>query len=51
MVFLIFVSGRIIITGAKSEAHMREALGRLLPYIHQFKKQTAGVATAGGGMA
>lgn len=49
VVFLIFVSGRIIITGAKTEANMREALSKLLPYIYQFKKTI--VTTAGGGRA
>lgn len=42
MVFLIFVSGKIVITGAKKEVDLSTALSKLYPVLFEFKKvQTA----------
>ena len=38
MVFLIFVSGKIVITGAKKEADLSVALTKLYPVLLEFKK-------------
>lgn len=36
--FLIFVSGNLVITGAKSEKHLRESFNTILPILERFKK-------------
>ena len=38
VVFLIFVSGKIVITGAKKESDLSEALTKLFPLLVEFKK-------------
>ena len=38
VVFLIFVSGKIVITGAKKEADLSVALTKLYPVLMEFKK-------------
>jgi transcription initiation factor TFIID TATA-box-binding protein len=43
VVFLIFVSGKIVITGAKKETDLSVALTKLYPVLLEFKKvHTAG---------
>mmetsp|Transcript_43966 Transcript_43966/g.106605 ORF Transcript_43966/g.106605 Transcript_43966/m.106605 type:complete len:293 (-) Transcript_43966:654-1532(-) len=54
VVFLIFVSGKIVITGAKKESDLSHALTKLYPVLLEFKKHNtaafpsvaAGAATA-----
>ena len=49
VVFLIFVSGKIVITGAKKEIDLSTALTKLYPVLLEFKKvQTAVVPDATG---
>lgn len=38
MVFLIFVSGKVVITGAKKESDLSMALTKLYPVLLEFKK-------------
>lgn len=38
VVFLIFVSGKIVITGAKKESDLANALTKLYPVLVEFKK-------------
>ena len=38
VVFLIFVSGKLVITGAKKETDLSEALTKLYPVLVEFKK-------------
>jgi len=40
-VFLIFVSGKIVITGAKKEIDLSTALTKLYPVLLEFKKVQA----------
>jgi transcription initiation factor TFIID TATA-box-binding protein len=40
VVFLIFVSGKIVITGAKSEQDLKQAFIKLKPVLMQFRKET-----------
>jgi transcription initiation factor TFIID TATA-box-binding protein len=62
VVFLIFVSGKVVITGAKTELQMTDALTKMYPVLVEFRKQNVthipgiptpaiaggnGVATAG----
>ena len=50
VVFLIFVSGKIVITGAKTEMDLSEALTKLYPVLVEYRKQNTtripGVALA-----
>jgi transcription initiation factor TFIID TATA-box-binding protein len=39
VVFLIFVSGKVVITGAKTEKDMKDALTSLYPTLVEFRKQ------------
>jgi transcription initiation factor TFIID TATA-box-binding protein len=39
VVFLIFVSGKVVITGAKTEQNMTEALTKIYPVLVEFRKQ------------
>ncbi len=58
VVFLIFVSGKVVITGAKTEEQMTEALTKMYPVLVEFRKQNVthipGIPTpslaAGGGV-
>merc|ERR1712028_58722 len=38
VVFLIFVSGKVVITGAKKETDLANALTKLYPVLVEFKK-------------
>lgn len=38
VVFLIFVSGKVVITGAKKESDLSSALTKLYPVLVEFKK-------------
>jgi transcription initiation factor TFIID TATA-box-binding protein len=64
VVFLIFVSGKVVITGAKKESDLSNALTKLYPVLVEFKKThvaslpglppstagtTAATVAAGGG--
>lgn len=53
VVFLIFVSGKIVITGAKTEKDLGESLGKLYPVLVEYRKVTVtaipGVGVGGGG--
>jgi hypothetical protein len=52
VVFLIFVSGKIVITGAKKESDLSMALTKLYPVLLEFKKvQTAAAPEFGGQLA
>jgi transcription initiation factor TFIID TATA-box-binding protein len=42
VVFLIFVSGKIVITGAKTEQDLRQAFTKLKPVLLQFRKENVG---------
>lgn len=48
IVLLIFVSGRIIITGAKAKRDMDAALEKLHPILVEYRKVTAAAASAAG---
>lgn len=39
VVFLIFVSGKLVITGAKKESDLSVALTKLFPVLVEFKKE------------
>jgi TATA-box binding protein (TBP), component of TFIID and TFIIIB len=39
VVFLIFVSGKVVITGAKTEKDMTDALTKMYPVLVEFRKQ------------
>jgi len=39
VVLLIFVSGKIVLTGAKTEKNMSDALTKMYPVLVEFKKQ------------
>ncbi|GKZ00622.1 hypothetical protein MPSEU_001014300 [Mayamaea pseudoterrestris] len=41
VVFLIFVSGKIVLTGAKKESELSTALTKLYPVLLEFKKTTS----------
>lgn len=58
VVFLIFVSGKIVITGAKTEMDLKEALTKLYPVLVEYRKAnvtgipgvtTSAIAAAGNG--
>ncbi len=49
IVLLIFVSGRIIITGAKAKRDMDAALEKLHPILLEYRKTPAAAAVAPGG--
>lgn len=52
VVFLIFVSGKIVITGAKKESDLSHALTKLYPVLVEFKKtQVAGTLPAAAAAA
>lgn len=52
VVFLIFVSGKIVITGAKKESDLSIALSKLYPVLLEFKKaQTAASPSQGSQLA
>ena len=38
--FLIFVSGKIVITGAKSSKEINESFEQIYRLVHRFKKQS-----------
>ena len=38
VIFLIFVSGKIVITGAKKESDLSHALTKIYPVLVEFKK-------------
>ena len=40
IVFLVFVSGKVVATGAKSEEMIEEGFGNLYPYLAEFRKQS-----------
>lgn len=42
VVFLIFVSGKIVITGAKTEADLSQAYTKLLPVLMEYRKLHVG---------
>ena len=52
IVFLVFVSGKLVITGAKSEETLMEALQNMYPILLDFRKKNALLiplaASAGG---
>eukprot|EP00565_Helicotheca_tamesis_P009356 CAMPEP_0185736358 /NCGR_PEP_ID=MMETSP1171-20130828/27626_1 /TAXON_ID=374046 /ORGANISM="Helicotheca tamensis, Strain CCMP826" /LENGTH=288 /DNA_ID=CAMNT_0028406939 /DNA_START=29 /DNA_END=895 /DNA_ORIENTATION=+ len=51
VVFLIFVSGKIVITGAKTEMDLSEALRKVYPLLVEYKKaNVVGVPGMAGGM-
>ena len=39
VVFLIFVSGKVVVTGAKTEEDMKEAFSKIYPTLVEFQKQ------------
>lgn len=39
VVFLIFVSGKVVVTGAKTEEDMKEAFAKIYPTLVEFQKQ------------
>lgn len=39
VVFLIFVSGKVVLTGAKTEEDMKEAFTKMYPVLVEFQKQ------------
>jgi len=45
VVLLIFVSGKIVLTGAKKEEYLVEALEKMYPVLSEFKKATTGLAS------
>lgn len=50
VVFLVFVSGKIVMTGAKTEMDLSNALTKLFPLLAEFRKQTVvGIPGVGGG--
>ena len=49
VVFLIFVSGKIVITGAKKESDLSVALMKLYPVLVEFKKVQKAVGSDSGG--
>lgn len=40
VVFLVFVSGKVVATGAKSEEIIEEGFGALYPYLAEFRKKS-----------
>lgn len=48
VVLLIFVSGKLVITGAKKETDLSLALTKLYPVLLQFRKTTTSAASLGG---
>ena len=50
VVFMIFVSGKVIITGAKTEADMAEALRKMHPVLVEYRKGTIQTPFAKGGL-
>jgi transcription initiation factor TFIID TATA-box-binding protein len=40
-VLLIFVSGKVVITGAKTEAQLIEGLRKVYPLLVEFRKENA----------
>jgi transcription initiation factor TFIID TATA-box-binding protein len=41
VVFLIFVSGKVVVTGAKSEDSITEALENIYPYLEAHRKKSS----------
>lgn len=50
VVFMIFVSGKVIITGAKTEADMTEAMSKIYPVLVEYRKGTIQTPFAKGGV-
>jgi len=50
VVFMIFVSGKVIITGAKTEADMTEAMSKIYPVLVEYRKGTIQTPFAKGGI-
>ena len=50
VVFMIFVSGKVIITGAKTEADMTEAMRKIHPVLVEYRKGTIQTPFAKGGL-
>lgn len=46
VVFLIFVSGKLVITGAKKESDLSVALTKLFPVLVEFKKEHVAIFDA-----
>ena len=42
VVLLIFVSGKVVITGAKDEGDMARVMEKMFPVLEEYKKTTAG---------
>lgn len=40
VVFLVFVSGKVVITGAKDEGMIEVGIGKLYPYLNDFRKKS-----------
>lgn len=40
IVFLVFVSGKVVATGAKSEKILEEGFAKLYPYLSEFRKKS-----------
>lgn len=53
IVFLVFVSGKIVVTGAKARSVILEGMHKLFPVLYRFRKapSTAGGALGGGAVA
>jgi len=50
VVFLVFVSGKIVMTGARTEMDLSNALTKLFPLLAEFRKQTVvGIPGVSGG--
>ena len=47
VVFLIFVSGKVVITGAKTEEQMVEGLKKVYPILMEFRKSETSSARPG----
>ena len=50
VVFMIFVSGKVIVTGAKTEADMAEAMRKIHPVLVEYRKGTIQTPFAKGGL-
>lgn len=46
VVLLIFVSGRIIVTGAKTQKDIENACEKIYPHLNEYRKRSAAAATA-----
>jgi transcription initiation factor TFIID TATA-box-binding protein len=42
VVFLVFVSGKIVITGAKTRGQLIDGVNKLFPTLFKFRKQPSG---------